>query len=178
MSGLAMNGRGKQVLEVFALMLVTGVVPDDVTFVGLLSACSHSGLADQGSMLFKGMQRVSETAPQIQHYACMVDMYGRAGLLEEAEALFMEMPNFRHDRTIVGALLNAYKVHGDVERDRLELQDALGLGTGTFALLSNTYASLNRWEDAGRIRDKMRYGGLKKLPGYSWMIQVDLTMQR
>lgn len=176
-SGLAMNGLGKQVLEVFALMLVTGVVPDDITFVGLLSACSHSGLVDQGEMLFKGMLRFCGTAPRIQHYACMVDMYGRAGLLEEAEALARDMPDNQPDRTIMETLLNACKVHGDVLGARLELQDVKGFGAGAFALLSNTYASLNRWEDAGRIRDEMRCCGLKKMPGCSW-IQVDLTMPR
>ena len=172
--GMAMNGHGMHALQLFSLMLVHGVSPDDVTFIGLLSACSHAGLVKQGLIFFKAMNDVYGIAPQMKHYACMVDMYGRAGLLEEAEAFIRGMP-MEADGPIWGALLNACKVHGNEKmfvQIYHSLRSAKGVSIGTLALLSNTYASCNRWDDANNVRDMMRDLGLKKMPGYSW-IEVD-----
>lgn len=173
-SGMAMNGHGTHALQLFSLMVVHGVPPDDVTFIGLLSACSHAGLVDQGLAFFKAMTNVYGIMPHAQHYACMVDMYGRAGLLEEAEDFIREMP-VEAEGPIWGALLNACKIHRDekmFERIRQCLRDTRGVSIGTFALLSNTYASSDRWEDANKVRDEMRCMGLKKMAGCSW-IEVD-----
>ncbi|KAL5566647.1 hypothetical protein UlMin_029811 [Ulmus minor] len=170
-SGMAMNGHGKQALELFSLMLVHGVCLDDVVFVSLLSACSHGGLVDQGRMFFHAMRNVYRIERQIQHYACVVDMFGRAGLLEEAEAFIREMP-MEPDGAVWGALLNACKVHGDdkmFERIKLGLVESSGVSTGTFALLSNNYACSNRWDDANKVRDEMRWMRLKKDVGCSWI---------
>ncbi|KAB1227656.1 hypothetical protein CJ030_MR1G023278 [Morella rubra] len=173
-SGMAMSGHGMHALKLFSLMIVLGVPPDDVTFIGLLSACSHAGLVDKGRMFFEAMKKVYGIMPQVQHYACMVDMYGRAGLLEEAEEFIRQMPVVA-EGPIWGALLNACKVHQNeklFERIRQCLLDTKGVSIGTLALLSNTYACSDRWEDANKVRDAMRYMGLKKMAGSSW-IEVD-----
>ncbi|KAK1372532.1 Pentatricopeptide repeat-containing protein [Heracleum sosnowskyi] len=173
-SGLAMNGYGKHVLPLFSLMLIHGDTPDDVTFIGLLSACSHAGLVNQGLMLFKAMDGVYGILPHMKHYACIVDMYGRAGLLEEAERFIENMP-VEADGSIWGALLNACNIYGSEEmilRTRQSLSKTRDVTVGTFALLSNTYASSNRWDDANKVRDSMRRMGLKKTAGCSW-VEVD-----
>uniref|UniRef100_A0A5B7BBZ3 Pentatricopeptide repeat-containing protein n=1 Tax=Davidia involucrata TaxID=16924 RepID=A0A5B7BBZ3_DAVIN len=178
-SGMAMNSLGVHVLPLFSLMLVHGVPPDDVTFLSLLSACSHAGMVDQGMMFFKAMTDVYAIVPQMQHYVCVVDMYGRAGLLEEAEAFIREMP-VEADGPVCGALLNACKIHGNeemFERITQRFPSIKGVSIGTFALLSNTYASSCRWDDANRVRDEMRSIGLKKMAGCSW-IEVDASIQR
>lgn len=177
--GMAMNGNAMIALRFFSLMLVHGISPDDVTFIGLLSACSHAGLVEKGIIFFKAMKDVYGIAPQMQHYACMVDMYGRAGLLEEAEAFIRGMP-MEAEAPIWGALLNACKIHGSekmFERINQILCNAKGVSIGTLALLSNTYASSNRWDDANKVRDMMRDMGLKKMSGCSW-IEVDAKINR
>lgn len=170
-SGLAMNGCGRQALQLFSLMIINGVFPDDVTFIALISACSHGGLVDQGLILFKAMSTVYEIVPQMQHYACVVDMYGRAGLLEEAEAFIREMP-IEAEWSVWGALLNACRIHRNDEmfdRIRQDLVNKKGVSVGTFALMSNTFAGADRWEDANKIRDEIRRMGLKKKTGCSWI---------
>lgn len=170
-SGLAMNGLGSQAFVLFSLMLVHGISPDDITFLGLLSACSHGGLINQGLMVYKAMKDVYNVAPQMRHYACMVDMYGRAGLFDEAEAFIKEMP-VEAEGPVWGALLHACQIHGNekkYEEVRQWLLSSKGVTVGTFALLSNTYASCDRWNDANEVRDTMRSRGLKKVAGCSWI---------
>lgn len=170
-SGLAMNGYGNHVLPLFSLMLTHGAPLDDVTFIGLLSACSHAGLVNQGLMLFKAMDCVYGISPHMKHYACIVDMFGRAGLLEEAERFIKDMP-VEADGSVWGALLNACNIYGSEEmilRIRQSLSKTRYVTIGTFALLSNTYASSNRWDEANKVRDLMRCIDLKKTAGCSWV---------
>ncbi|KAI8001445.1 Pentatricopeptide repeat-containing protein [Camellia lanceoleosa] len=139
-SGLAMNGLGVHTLLLFSLMVIHGVPPDDVTFIGLISACSRGRMIDQGLMFFKAMTDVYRIEPQVQHYACIVDMYGRAGLLKEAEAFIKKMP-VEADGTVWGALLNACRIHGNEEmfgQITRCLPTTEGVSIGTYALLSNT----------------------------------------
>ncbi|KAK9274157.1 hypothetical protein L1049_018971 [Liquidambar formosana] len=168
-SGMAMNGHGKQALQLFSLMLVHGVPSDGVTFIGLLSACSHAGLVNQGLSFFKAMNDVYGIMPQMQHYACVVDMYGRAGFLEEAEAFIRGMP-VEADGPILGALLSACKIHGNeriFEQISRCLINTRGVSIGTLALLPNS----------NKIRDVLRCMGLKKMPGCSW-IEVDASIHK
>jgi pentatricopeptide repeat protein len=168
--GLAMNGYGKQAVQMCSRMLVHGVLPDDVTFIGLLSACSHVGLVSEGIMFFKAMRDSYGIMPQMRHYGCMVDMYGRAGLFEEAVAFLNGMP-VEAEGPIWGALLQACKIHGNEEMSewiREQIRDKI-VGVGTLALLSNIYASSERWDDANKVRKTMRGPGLKKLAGFSWV---------
>ncbi|XP_050378512.1 pentatricopeptide repeat-containing protein At5g66520-like [Argentina anserina] len=136
-SGMAMNGHGIHVLQLFSSMLVNEISPDGVTFLGLLTACSHAGLVNQGLMFFNAMNKIYQIVPETQHYACLVDMYGRAGLLEEVEAFIKEMPT-ESDGPVWGALLNACKIHGNkemVERSREGPCNSAQVSTGTYALL-------------------------------------------
>ncbi|WJX26613.1 hypothetical protein P8452_15513 [Trifolium repens] len=168
--GLAMNGYGKQAVQMCSRMLVHGVLPDDVTFIGLLSACSHVGLVSEGIMFFKAMRDSYGIMPQMRHYGCMVDMYGRAGLFEEAVAFLNGMP-VEAEGPIWGALLQACKIHGNEEMSewiREQICDKI-VGVGTLALLSNIYASSERWDDANKVRKTMRGPGLKKVVGFSWV---------
>lgn len=172
--GMAMNGHGKQAVELFSRMLVQGVKPDDVTFIGLLSACSHAGLVSEGMMFFKAMRDSYGIVPQMPHYGCMVDMYGRAGLFEEAEAFLRGMP-VEAEGPIWGALLQACKIHGNEKMSEWIRGHLHGksVGVGTLALLSNLYASSERWDDANKVRRRMKGNGLKKVAGFSW---VELEM--
>ncbi|XP_023515586.1 pentatricopeptide repeat-containing protein At4g38010-like isoform X1 [Cucurbita pepo subsp. pepo] len=173
-SGLAMNGQGKQAFGLFSLMLVHGITPDAITFLSLLSACSHGGLINQGLMVFEAMKDVYNVAPEMRHYACMVDMYGKAGLLDEAEAFIKEMP-VEAEGPVWGALLHACQLHGNegYEKVRQWLLSSKSITVGTYALLSNTYASCDRWNDANEVRDAMRSRGLKKMAGCSWIELAD-----
>lgn len=174
-NGLALTGLAKQALQLFSLIHVNGIPPDGVTFIGVLSACSHGGLVAQGLMVFKAMWRIHKIVPKMEHCACIVDMFGRAGLLEEAEAVIREMcvdGQEKEEGLIWGALLNACRNHGNEEmfdRIKQEVENVRGVRVGTFALLSNTYVSFDRWDEANKVRDEMRVMGLKKKAGCSWI---------
>ncbi|KAK7327890.1 hypothetical protein VNO77_21983 [Canavalia gladiata] len=176
--GLAMNGHGKQALQLFSRMLIQGVAPDDVTFIGLLSACSHEGFVSEGIMFFKAMRDYYAIVPQMRHYGCMIDMYGRAGLFEEAKAFLRSMP-VEAEGPVWGALLQACKIHGNEKMSewiRGHL-DNKNVGVGTLALLSNLYASSERWDDANKVRKTMRGPGLKKVAGCSW-VELEMSTDR
>ncbi|KAL9321619.1 hypothetical protein ACSQ67_009672 [Phaseolus vulgaris] len=177
-SGLAMNGYGKRTLELFSRMLVEGVEPDDVTFIGVLSACSHAGLVNEGVMFFKAMRDFYGIVPQMGHYGCVVDMYGRAGLFEEAEAFLRSMP-VEAEWPIWGALLQACKIHANEKMSEWIKGHLKGksVGVGTLALLSNMYASSERWDDANKIRKSIIGTGVKKVAGCSW-VELELYNNR
>ncbi|KAK7302780.1 hypothetical protein RJT34_13676 [Clitoria ternatea] len=177
--GLGMNGYGKQAVQLFSRMLIHGVVPDDVTFIGLLSACSHVGMVGEGIMFFKAMRDFYGIVPQMRHYGCMIDMYGRAGLFEEAEAFLRSMP-VEAEGPIWGALLQACKIHGNEKMSewiRRHLDKKTDVGVGTLALLSNLYSSSERWDDASKVRKTMRGNGLKKVAGCSW-VELEMPTNR
>nr|AYM00594.1 pentatricopeptide repeat protein [Salvia miltiorrhiza] len=164
-----LHGLGDTSLKYFEEMLNEGVKPDQVTFLSLLNACSHSGLVDQGKWCFQVMQQEYEIIPTLKHYGCMVDMFGRAGLLETAYNFIESMP-IRPDASVWGALLGACRIHGNVEMGRkasshlfeLDSQDA-----GHYVLLSNLYANFGRWEGVNEVRSLARDRGLWKTPGWS-----------
>ncbi|KAI3886006.1 hypothetical protein MKW92_042498 [Papaver armeniacum] len=170
-NGMAKNGQGKQAMQLFSFMLINGFRPDSVTFLSLLSACSHGGFVKEGFSFFKAMKDIYKIIPDMQHYACIVDMYGRAGLLHKAEAFVREMlvaPN----GSVLSALLNAYKIHGDGEMcDRLGqiIITTEGASLGSLRALANIYACVNRWSDAKNVEDMIKCIGVKKTPGCSWV---------
>ncbi|KAG6470542.1 pentatricopeptide repeat-containing protein At1g08070, chloroplastic-like [Zingiber officinale] len=167
--GLASNGQGRQALEVFASMLEAKFLPTDVTFIGVLSACSHAGLVEEGQAFFDNMSKKYGISPRIEHYGCMVDLFGRAGLIEEAYWFITSMaiePNAIVWRT----LLSACKVHKNVKFGEEALKQIVKLEprhSGDYILLSNIYASVGRWEDAVRLRNQMKEKGIAKDPGCS-----------
>ncbi|XP_078448436.1 pentatricopeptide repeat-containing protein At5g48910-like isoform X2 [Wolffia australiana] len=169
--GLAVHGLAGEAVELFERMEKDGVVPTEVTFLGLLKACSHGGLVDQGRLFFKRMEVKYRIKPRIEHYGCVVDMLARAGLVEEAERVLLSMP-FPPDDVVLKALLSACKLHGETEIGRrlaarlVELSPEDG---GSFVLLSNLYASLGDWDAMARVRLRMKEMGIRKDPGRSWI---------
>ncbi|XP_051227555.1 pentatricopeptide repeat-containing protein At2g03880, mitochondrial-like [Lolium perenne] len=169
--GYAQNGRGKESLEVYADMVRSGCRPDYVTFIGLLFACSHAGLVDAGRAHFRSMQAEHGVAPGPDHYACMVDLLGRAGRLDEAMDL-LNRSTTRLDATVWKALLGACRTHGNAELAehaaemvwRLDPVDAV-----PYVMLSNLYSRARRWADVARIRMLMKSRGITKEPGCSWV---------
>ncbi|CAK9157099.1 unnamed protein product [Ilex paraguariensis] len=167
--GFAMHGFASEALKLFEEMLKTEVKPNKVTFVGVLTACSHTGLVEQGRHLFQIMGKCYGVEPSADHYACMVDLLGRAGCLEEALELIRTMPMVPHGG-VWGALLGASRIHGNPDVAEIAANHLFELepnGIGNYILLSNIYASAGRWEDVLRVRKLMRGKGLKKNPACS-----------
>eukprot|EP01018_Ginkgo_biloba_P008673 Gb_07617 [translate_table: standard] len=170
-SGYAQNGHGMHALHLFEEMLLTGMKPDHITFVGVLSACSHVGLVDEGHQYFCSMSQDHCITPTIQHYACMVDLLGRAGCLDQADELIKKMP-LEPDAIVWGALLSACRIHGNTELGKYAAERLLELEprcVGTHVLLANIYAKVGEWEDAANVRKMIKDKGLKKQPGCSWI---------
>lgn len=174
---LAINGKSSKALEFFSGMKQAGNKPDDITFIGVLSACSHGGLVEEGRQHFDSMKKVYEIEPKLEHYGCLIDLFGRAGLLGEAEDMIANIPN--KDKKIIiplyGALLSACRIYGHVdigERIANILIQIQSSDSSTHSLLANIYASANRWEDVKKVRRNMCALGFKKFPGCS-SIEVD-----
>ncbi|CAN6439541.1 unnamed protein product [Victoria cruziana] len=172
--GLAMHGRGQEALHLFSCMQQSDIEPDGVTFLGLLSACAHAGLTSEGCRLFYMMEKVYKITPEIEHYGCMVDIFGRAGRLAEAHQLISEM-SFEPNPVIWGALLSACRVHNNVELGEIAAEKLLELDptdSGIHVLLSNIYADATRWDGVKRLRKEQKTKGKRKVPGCS-SIEVD-----
>ncbi|XP_042517057.1 pentatricopeptide repeat-containing protein At1g08070, chloroplastic-like [Macadamia integrifolia] len=176
-SGLAMHGYADMALQLFSRMVEEGFKPDDITFVGVLSACSHAGLVELGHKYFDTMIKEYKISPKLQHYGCMIDLLGRAGLFDEAEALMKNM-EIEPDGAIWGSLLGACRVHGNVELGELVAEHLFKLeleNPGGYVLLSNIYAKAGKWEEVARIRTRLNDRGMKKVPGCS-SIEVDSVL--
>ncbi|XP_077249519.1 tetratricopeptide repeat (TPR)-like superfamily protein [Tasmannia lanceolata] len=168
-SALASNGRETEALETFDKMRAEGLRPNELTYVGVLTACARAGLVELGLRWFESMKQDFAIVPRMEHYGCVVDLLGRAGLLREASEFIMRMP-VKAEGSVLGALLGACKVHGDVElgdevgRRLLMLQPR---HSGRYVVLSNMYAGVGRWEDAAELREVMLKAGIKKIAGIS-----------
>ncbi|XP_050388211.1 pentatricopeptide repeat-containing protein At2g22410, mitochondrial-like [Argentina anserina] len=171
---LALHGRGSEAIRIFEQMQEGAIWPDEITFIGLLSACSHSGLLDLGRHYFGRMKSVYRISPEIEHYACMVDLLGRCGCLEEAITLMRGMP-MKPDIVVWGAMLGACRIHGNVDLPKLILKQLLELerhGSGLYVLLANIFGEAHRWEDVKNIRKLIKDGGVIKSRAVS-SIEVD-----
>ncbi|KAJ0024496.1 hypothetical protein Pint_09189 [Pistacia integerrima] len=174
MAGYAQNGKGKKVIEIFEDMLTMKCKPDHISFVALLSGCSHSGLVTEGKHYFSSMTKDYCISPCHEHFACMVDLLGRSGLLEEAKSLIDGMP-FKPTVDIWGALLGACQIHCNTNLAELILRNLLELDfevSGSYILLANTYSDSGKLEGVACVRKLMREKGMRKNPGCSW-IEVD-----
>ncbi|XP_015573527.1 pentatricopeptide repeat-containing protein At2g22410, mitochondrial [Ricinus communis] len=170
----ASHGHAKQALLMFGQMIHEGFKPDDITFVGVLSACDHGGLVTKGREYFQEMEGKFGIKPKAEHYACMIDLLGRVGLLQEASALITEMP-MKPNVAAWGALLNACKMHGNVELAEIAARELLDLDpgdSGIYVSLAITCANGKRWGDVRMIRSMMRERQVKKIPGHS-LIEVE-----
>lgn len=164
------HGYGQHALNVFAQMLRAGISPDEITFVGILSACSHAGLVEKGERLFDSMSRAYGLQPNPEHYSCLVDILGRAGQVEKAMSVFSKMPPSENIDSVLGALLGACRLHGDgklanrIGQKLIELEPANSIG---YVLLAQTYAASGKWDEFSRVRKMMREKNVKKVPGIS-----------
>ncbi|XP_019056290.1 PREDICTED: pentatricopeptide repeat-containing protein At3g62890-like [Tarenaya hassleriana] len=168
-SGLAMHGHTKECFDLFSEMISNEINPNAVTFMGVLGACVHGGLVKEGKLYFAMMNEKFGITPSIQHYGCMVDLYGRAGLIQEAKSFIGSMP-MEPDVLIWGSLLSGSRVIGDIETCEMALKNLIELdpsNSGAYVLLSNVYAKTGRWSEVKCIRDEMEAKGIKKLPGCS-----------
>ncbi|CAK9137545.1 unnamed protein product [Ilex paraguariensis] len=172
--GLASNGQGIRALKFFNLMREKNIKPNDVTFIGVLCACSHAGLVDEGRDFFVSMTRDFDIEPRVEHYGCMVDILGRAGLIEEAYQFIKNMP-IKPNAIIWRTLLASCRLHRNVEIGEESLKHVVRLELANsvdYILLSNIYASVGRLEDASSVRNQMKERGIKKTPGCS-LIELD-----
>jgi pentatricopeptide repeat protein len=152
-------------------MVNDGKRPDDITFVGVLSACSHAGLLDEGRKYFRLLSSVYGITPTMEHYACMIDILSKAGRLVEAESLINMMP-LTPDSSIWRTILGACRIHGNTEiaeRAAEKLFELEPQDVSSSILLSNIYADLGRWGDVNRLRNMLLDRGIKKEPGCSWI---------
>ncbi|KAK6154065.1 hypothetical protein DH2020_013704 [Rehmannia glutinosa] len=168
--GLADHGETMRALEFFKRMENEGVRPNEVTFICVLSACSRMGLVEEGLRIFGTMTGIYGIVPGPKHYGCLVDLLGRAGLVEQAEKVVRMMP-MEPDSYVMGALLNACRVHGDDMVVGKLMVDGLNEGSldhsGLHVLVSNIYASVNKWDYVERARKGMVEKRVKKVTGCS-----------
>ncbi|PWA34517.1 pentatricopeptide repeat (PPR) superfamily protein [Artemisia annua] len=167
--GLAQHGKAKEALSLYDDMISNGVKPNEVTFVGLIYACSHVGLVDKGRDLFKSMVECYGLKPSLQHYTCLLDLYSRSGHLDEAENLLNTMP-FEVDEAVWASLLSACKRFGKTQMGIRVADRLMRLGVkdpSSFILLSNAYAGASMWENVAKVRKLMADMDIKKEPGYS-----------
>ncbi|KAJ7536437.1 hypothetical protein O6H91_12G069700 [Diphasiastrum complanatum] len=170
-AGYAQNGLVKEALTLYEQMQQEGVQPDSVTYICVLSACSHSGLVDEGRHLFDSMCKIHAVTPTMEHCACIVDLLCRAGRLADAEDFINELP-FQPDSVVWRTLLGAAKNYGNVEVGRRAFDCVVKLepeSASAYVLLSNIYAAAGRMDEVAKIRKDMEDIGVRKVPGCSWI---------
>ncbi|VVA14886.1 PREDICTED: pentatricopeptide repeat-containing [Prunus dulcis] len=168
-AGLANHGKAREAIKLFQGMQRAKVKPNGITFLGLLSACTHAGLWNEGVKYFDSMRKDYNIEPEIEHYGCLVDLLGRAGHLDQAFDRVKKMP-MKPESKIWGSLLSSCRTHCNLEiaitamehLSVLEPDDA-----GNYVLLSNIYADLGKWEDVSRMRKLIRSKSMKRTPGCS-----------
>ncbi|KAK3445310.1 hypothetical protein EUGRSUZ_A01207 [Eucalyptus grandis] len=173
-SAYAAHGDAITALGLFDNMQTRGIQPDPVTITAVLSACSHNGLVDVAWKIFNEMLPNYGIEPLVEHYACMVGVLSRAKRLSEA-AEFIRMMPIQPSAKVWGALLNGASVSGDVELGKFACDHLFEIepeNTGNYVIMANLYSQAGRWEEADRVRGKMKNIGLKKIAGNSW-IEMD-----
>ncbi|KAL1537807.1 pentatricopeptide repeat-containing protein, mitochondrial [Salvia divinorum] len=171
--GYGKNGSPNEALALFNRMVnVSRITPNHVTFLGALSACAHAGLVGEGMEIFKSMERVYSTRPRMEHYACVVDMLGRAGRLDEALEFITQMPE-KPNSDVWAALLSSCRLQGDVELARAAADELFKVKevsrAGAYVALSNTLADAGRWEGVSQLREVMKARGVSKGTGFTWI---------
>ncbi|KAL3570847.1 hypothetical protein D5086_028096 [Populus alba] len=165
------HGHGKEAIELYERMKKVGQMPGRFTYIGILMACGHAGLVEEGLKYFKEMQNFNVIEPKLEHYACLIDMLGRAGRLDDALRLVNEMPE-EADNRIWSSLLSSCRTFGALEIGEKVAKKLLELEPDkaeNYVLLSNLYAGLGKWDDVRRVRQMMKEIGLQKDAGCSWI---------
>ncbi|GFQ04197.1 pentatricopeptide repeat-containing protein at1g11290 [Phtheirospermum japonicum] len=172
LTGCAQHGYAREVIQMFEEMRAGRVKPNLTTFLAALMACSHVGFLEKGLEYFQMMNTEKSVPPaRLEHYACVVDLYGRAGLLHEAEAFIDNMP-IEKGASVYKALLSACQVHGNKEiavRCARKLVELCPDDPAVYVLLANVLATEGSWNDAARVRKLMCDKGVRKKPGFSWV---------
>ncbi|WOH02264.1 hypothetical protein DCAR_0521653 [Daucus carota subsp. sativus] len=170
-SGYGIHGLGKKAIEVFEEMLHCGIQPSPVSFVSVLGACSHEGLLEEGKNLFESMERDHGVYPSVKHYACLVDLLGRANRLDEAAKVIEDM-QIEPGPTVWGSLLGSCRIHCNVElaesasRRLFEIEPE---NFGNYSLMAEIYAQAEMWTEVKRIKNLIEARGIQKLTGCSWI---------
>ncbi|XP_059463671.1 pentatricopeptide repeat-containing protein At2g37320 [Corylus avellana] len=169
-AGYALHGLALQAIDLFGEMKKQNAKPDAITFLGVLSSCRHAGLVKEGWFYFNWMAEHG-VQPELDHYSCVVDLLGRAGLLEVALDFIKKMPIYPN-AVIWGSLLSSSRLHGSVWIGIQAAENRLLLEPGcpaTLVQLANLYASVGYWDRAATVRKLMKDRGLKTNPGCSWV---------
>lgn len=170
-SGFARHACSLEVMILFEKMQQAGMLPSEVAYISVLTACSHMGLVESGRKYFNLMITEHNVSPNVVHYACMVDIFGRSGLILEAHNLIDKMP-FDATASMWGSLLAACRIHGNLglaEVAAKHLSEIEPNNAGNLILLSNIYAANNKWEEVARTRKLLKESELKKERGKSWI---------
>ncbi|CAN7112498.1 unnamed protein product, partial [Brassica rapa subsp. narinosa] len=178
LNSYAINGDVEEEIKLFDTMIESGVAPDGITFVALLSGCSDTGLTEYGVSLFERMKGEFRVSPVLEHYACLVDILGRAGRIQEAVKVIERMP-FKPSGSVWGSLLNSCRLHGNVRVGEIAAKELFVLephNPGNYVMVSNLYADAKMWDDVDKIREVMKQRGIKKEAGCSW-VQVKDKIQ-
>ncbi|EFJ21522.1 hypothetical protein SELMODRAFT_107192 [Selaginella moellendorffii] len=174
-SAFAQRGRVDEAMELYHRMLSEGTLPDDIIFISVLFACSNSGVVEASGDFFRSIVGDTQVEPTLEHYACMVDVLGRAGKLRDAEDLLRLMP-FHPGPLLYMTMLSACKLYTDVERGEAAAEVVFELdpeNSSPYITLANIYSAAKRPKDAARIRKLMEERGIKKKPGCSWIEVLD-----
>lgn len=170
-SGYAEHGYSQEAINLFEKIDSNGLKPDSVTFIGVLTACSHVGLVDLGFHYFNLMRCKYQISPTKEHYGCMIDLLCRAGRLSEAEHMIRSMP-FQSDDVVWSTLLRTCRIHGDVDCGMRAAKEVFRLvpnSAGTYITLANIFAAKGRWKEVAHIRKLMKSKGVIKETGWSWI---------
>ncbi|TXG54944.1 hypothetical protein EZV62_020200 [Acer yangbiense] len=171
-SAYAQNGDGEATLRSFEEMIRSGFQPNSVSFLSVVSACSHSGLVEEGLRYFNSMTQKYKLTPKKEHYASMIDMFCRKGHFDDAEKLIAEMP-FEPEEIIWSSVLNSCRIHKNQElakkaADHLFKMEMLR-DAAPYVGMSNIYAVAGQWDSVSKVKKAMRDRGVKKVPGCSWV---------
>ncbi|KAJ1700163.1 hypothetical protein LUZ63_008675 [Rhynchospora breviuscula] len=166
---LAQHGMGEDAVNLFEEMLLAGVKPDHITYTGVFMACAHAGLVETGKICFDQMQNVHMIVPTMSHYACMIDLFSRAGNFQEVEDFIAKMP-VEPDSVAWGSLLAACRVHKNTDMaekaaGRLLASDPWD--SGAYSALANVYSACGKWNEANKVWKQMRDKRIKKEQGVS-----------
>uniref|UniRef100_A0A7N0UIW4 DYW domain-containing protein n=1 Tax=Kalanchoe fedtschenkoi TaxID=63787 RepID=A0A7N0UIW4_KALFE len=170
-SSYGIYGMGQEAIRIFNEMIRSGIRPSPISFVSVLGACSHSGLVGEGKRLFNSMRKDHGITPSVEHYACMVDLLGRANLLPEAIKIIEGM-RIEPGPKVWGSLLGSCRIHTNVELAERASQRLFRLepyNAGNYVLLADIYAATQMWDQVKRVKRLLDSRGLQKVPGCSWI---------